>query len=108
MQQAPFLIRNIDVNGAENYTGYCIDLLEEISDMLNFDYDIYLGPDNNFGVSDDNGHWNGIIKELIEKVKCYHSISKFFLTIFLNDWMKILIRQDNELIHQTIVILLFY
>ena len=31
-------------------------------------YEIYEAPDQKFGTMDDNMEWNGMIKELIEKV----------------------------------------
>ncbi|KAG8282323.1 Ionotropic receptor 25a [Homalodisca vitripennis] len=67
--QNPFVMKVLDKNGKETdkFQGYCIDLIEEISKMLGFEYDIYIAPDNSFGFMDENGQWNGMIKELIEK-----------------------------------------
>ncbi|XP_074663065.1 glutamate receptor ionotropic, NMDA 1-like [Tubulanus polymorphus] len=51
-------------------TGYCIDLLIEISTSENFTFDMYLVPDNKFGSLDRvNGsserQWNGLMGELV-------------------------------------------
>jgi len=76
------------------FKGYCIDLIEEIRKLIGFEYEIYIAPDNNFGNfknliiikperivfhywyeifyssgnMDENGQWNGMVKELVEKV----------------------------------------
>ncbi|GLH09406.1 Chemosensory protein [Gryllus bimaculatus] len=51
----------------EKFKGYCIDLIEEIKNITTFEYDIYHVPDGEAGNMDENGKWNGMIKELIEK-----------------------------------------
>nr|QZH55075.1 ionotropic receptor 25a [Achelura yunnanensis] len=65
VQQKPFIIKDDD--SSKGFKGYCIDLIEEIRQIVKFDYEITLSPDGNYGTMDDHGNWNGIIKELIEK-----------------------------------------
>ncbi|CAG4975056.1 unnamed protein product [Parnassius apollo] len=65
VEQQPFIIR--DDKAPKGFKGYCIDLIEEIRQIVKFDYEITLSPDGSFGSMDENGNWNGIIKELIEK-----------------------------------------
>ncbi|XKL64087.1 hypothetical protein PGB90_004173 [Kerria lacca] len=65
--QHPFMIRIEDENDGIRYEGYCVDLIEEIRKLVGFEYEIYVAPDNKFGNMDENGQWNGMIKELIEK-----------------------------------------
>ncbi|XP_045769552.1 ionotropic receptor 25a [Maniola jurtina] len=65
VEQQPFIIRDDDA--PKGFKGYCIDLIEEIRQIVKFDYEITLTPDGNFGTMDENGNWNGIVKELIEK-----------------------------------------
>ncbi|KAG8261588.1 hypothetical protein J6590_069537 [Homalodisca vitripennis] len=65
--QKPFVIREVDSAGNEKFSGYCVDLLEEIRKLIGFEYEIYIAPDNEFGTMDEQGQWNGIIRELIEK-----------------------------------------
>ncbi|XP_057341195.1 ionotropic receptor 25a [Microplitis mediator] len=60
---APF----IDINATGHWEGYCIDLINEVQKIMNFEYEIYESPDNNFGTMDENGKWDGMIKELIDK-----------------------------------------
>nr|XP_022344463.1 ionotropic receptor 25a-like isoform X2 [Crassostrea virginica]XP_022344464.1 ionotropic receptor 25a-like isoform X2 [Crassostrea virginica] len=59
----PFIIHK----GNNSFDGYCIDLLHEIQNILKFDYELYTSPDGLVGNMDDKGHWNGIVKELMEK-----------------------------------------
>ncbi|CAK1555436.1 unnamed protein product [Leptosia nina] len=65
VEQHPFII--IDDQAPKGFKGYCIDLIEEIRQIVKFDYEISLVPDGSYGKMDENGNWNGIIKELIEK-----------------------------------------
>ena len=50
------------------FEGYCIDLLNDLKDLMGFEYEIYVTPDNLYGNMDENMEWNGMIKELIDKV----------------------------------------
>ena len=61
-------------HGAVTYEGYCIDLLNELAKKLHFTYDIYPSPDGLYGSETENGTWNGVIAELINKV--YELISQ--------------------------------
>jgi hypothetical protein len=51
------------------FEGFCIDILEEIAKRMNIKYVIYKAPDNKYGNELPNGSWNGVIRELIEKVR---------------------------------------
>jgi ionotropic glutamate receptor len=55
-------------NGTVQYYGYCVDLINAIKRLVNFDYELYEAPDGNYGAMDENGNWNGMIKELMDKV----------------------------------------
>ncbi|XP_045485455.1 ionotropic receptor 25a-like [Pieris rapae] len=61
----PFVIK--DEQAPKGFKGYCIDLIDEISHILKFDYEISLSPDGKIGAIDEAGNWNGIVKELMEK-----------------------------------------
>ncbi|XP_071055575.1 ionotropic receptor 25a [Onthophagus taurus] len=63
--QAPFIIE--DPDSPKGYSGYCIDLINDIATILKFDYEIYVAPDGKFGNMDIKGNWNGVVKELVEK-----------------------------------------
>lgn len=45
--QPPFIIR--DENAPKGFKGYCIDLINEIAQIVQFDYDIKEVEDNKFG-----------------------------------------------------------
>ncbi|XP_036327744.1 ionotropic receptor 25a [Rhagoletis pomonella] len=63
--QAPFIIK--DETAPKGYKGYCIDLINEIADIVHFDYTIQEVEDGKFGNMDEKGEWNGIVKKLMDK-----------------------------------------
>ncbi|XP_050303158.1 ionotropic receptor 25a isoform X2 [Anthonomus grandis grandis] len=63
--QKPFIYR--DETAPKGFKGYCIDLIDEIANILHFDYEIEAVADGMFGNMDEQGNWNGIIKDLIDK-----------------------------------------
>nr|ALG36131.1 ionotropic receptor 1 [Sclerodermus sp. MQW-2015] len=60
----PFVMYDAEKN---KWSGYCIDLLEEIREYIAFEYDIHEVEDKEYGKMSEDGSWNGMIKELIEK-----------------------------------------
>ncbi|PVD34154.1 hypothetical protein C0Q70_05417 [Pomacea canaliculata] len=46
----------------ENLEGFCIDLANEVSRKLHFDYHIQFVNDGNYGRELDNGTWNGMVE----------------------------------------------
>ncbi|KAG1662334.1 Glutamate receptor ionotropic, kainate 2 [Nymphon striatum] len=58
---------NADPNGGnERFEGYCIDLIEAISQRLKFKYEIHIAKDKTNGKMDpETREWNGMIGELI-------------------------------------------
>ena len=51
--------------GNDRYEGYSVDLVEEISKILHFNYTIKLVEDGKYGSFDkETGKWNGMIGEL--------------------------------------------
>ena len=59
-----------DENGAfaNNYTGYSIDLIYALSEIMKFEFELYEAPDGQYGNMNEQGEWNGAIKELIDQV----------------------------------------
>lgn len=49
------------------WSGYCIELIDELAAYLNFTYDIREVDDRQFGTIGKNGTWTGMIRELKEK-----------------------------------------
>lgn len=74
IQDDPFVIKEKRKDGAISFKGYCIDLLEELARNLHFTYDIYTTPDGNYGAEAENGTWNGVIGELINRVGIKQSL----------------------------------
>ena len=79
-----------ELKGNDVYEGYCAELAEKIAEMIHFNYELKLVEDNKFGAW-DNGSWNGMVGELINRVRttpvcnneiracvcvCYHSASQ--------------------------------
>jgi hypothetical protein len=54
--------------GNDKFQGFCVDLLEEVSNIVGFQYKIRLVPDGKYGALDDMGVWNGMVQEIISKV----------------------------------------
>jgi len=61
--QPPFTIWNTTT---KKYEGYCIDLIEELRNIMDFEYEIYHAKDG-YGVMDEDEQWNGLIGELVNK-----------------------------------------
>ena len=54
--------------GNAQFEGFCVDLLEEIAQQVGFQYEIRLVPDTKYGAPDKDGNWNGMVKQLLDKV----------------------------------------
>ena len=57
------------------YEGFCIDLIEELAKMLHFTYEIYPSPDGQYGGITENGTWDGMMGELVNKVSTHRDTS---------------------------------
>ena len=69
------------LNGNDLFEGYCIDLLEQISKIVGFNYTIKLVDDGLYGTIED-GIWNGLVKDLIDKVvnfKAFNTVFQMFV-----------------------------
>lgn len=53
----------------KKYQGYSIDVLDALSNYLGFKYEIYVAPDHKYGSLQPDGQWNGLIGELVFKVR---------------------------------------
>lgn len=53
----------------KKYQGFAIDVLDALSNYLGFKYEIYLAPDHKYGSQQADGTWNGLIGELVFKVR---------------------------------------
>ena len=51
------------------YEGYIVDILNSLASQNNFTYSIVPEPDGVYGVKDDKGNWNGMMGNLVSKVR---------------------------------------
>ena len=61
-QNEPFVfLKNDSVNriGNDQYQGFLIDLLENVSDRTTFEFVLKLQEDGRYGMQLDDGNWNG-------------------------------------------------
>ncbi|KAA0202952.1 Ionotropic receptor 201, partial [Hyalella azteca] len=49
-----------------NHTGFLVDIMNMLSQQMNFTYSIYNVCDGNFGSQLPNGSWTGILREVLE------------------------------------------
>ena len=75
-QEPPYLLmKNPDsgenLTGNDQYEGFCVDMLNEIAKEVGFKYVIQIVNDGNYGAQEPDGTWNGMVGELIEKVRFY-------------------------------------
>jgi len=83
-QERPYVMVKEDRNltGNARFEGFCIDLLKWIADQVGFQYAIKLVPDHMYGVYDlETKKWNGIVHELMEKVRTHVILSSFLTRV---------------------------
>ncbi|XP_017892674.1 ionotropic receptor 25a [Ceratina calcarata] len=51
-------------HGREMWEGYCIDFIKKLSEEMQFDYDLVIPQDRQFGKKLPNGQWDGLIGDL--------------------------------------------
>lgn len=67
--EVPYVMPRSEKNltGNSRFQGFCIDLLQAVSNLVGFQYAIEVVPDV-YGVYDpDTGEWNGLVRQLIDK-----------------------------------------
>lgn len=57
-----------DEKGREMWEGYCIDFIQKLSEEMQFDYDLIVPEDRQFGKKLSSGHWDGLIGDLAKGV----------------------------------------
>jgi len=62
------------------YEGYCADLAQKISELVQFNYELKIVDDNKFG-AEENGTWNGLVGELIRRVIIIIIITTIFIVL---------------------------
>jgi ionotropic glutamate receptor len=54
----------VDSEGKALWEGYCIDLLQKLSELMGFDYEIVPPANGEFGKRYPNGTWDGMVGDL--------------------------------------------
>ena len=75
--------------GNDRFEGYLIDLITEIAKKRNFKFELYVSPDGNYGSKNNDGIWNGMIRELIVGVSAFlpcsfPSLLSLFIPVILH------------------------
>ncbi|CAG0882501.1 unnamed protein product [Cyprideis torosa] len=52
--------------GNDRYEGFCIDIIDEIAQILKFNYTLREVADGKWGKTNEKGEWDGMIKELMD------------------------------------------
>ncbi|XP_067899075.1 glutamate receptor ionotropic, delta-2-like isoform X2 [Heterodontus francisci] len=64
----PFVMVSENIFGQpKEFCGFSVDVLNALSEHLGFKYQIYQAPDHQYGKLQNNGKWNGMIGELVNK-----------------------------------------
>lgn len=59
----------VKLTGNDRFEGFGIELIDELSMMLGFNYTFKLQEDSVYGsLNKETGEWNGMIRELIDYV----------------------------------------
>jgi hypothetical protein len=69
-------------NTTNKFVGFCIDILLDLAERLNFTFEIEIVKDKTFGKKSEKGEWNGIIGELVNRVcNMFSSSNSFYYLI---------------------------
>uniref|UniRef100_A0A1W7RAA1 Glutamate receptor 1 n=1 Tax=Hadrurus spadix TaxID=141984 RepID=A0A1W7RAA1_9SCOR len=92
--------------GNDQFEGYCIDLVFELSKLLGFKYEFHLVRDRHHGASNDKKEWTGMIRELIDReadmavgdltITYERDVVVDFTTPFMNLGVSILFRKPTK------------
>jgi len=66
----PYLLLKSGTDGRE-FEGFIPDLLDEVSQLVDFNYTIRLVRDGKYGSRNPDGSWNGMIHEVTRRVGTY-------------------------------------
>lgn len=55
-------------SGNDRFEGFCIELMQKLSERVGFKYSIQLVKDNSYGNRQPDGTFNGMIKEVMNMV----------------------------------------
>ncbi|XP_040571507.1 glutamate receptor ionotropic, kainate 2 [Lepeophtheirus salmonis] len=68
IENAPYTMLKLEtkrLKGNDRFEGFAIDLMKDISEILDFNITFKLVDDGKYGNQDEHGNWNGLIKEVL-------------------------------------------
>ncbi|KAK2714937.1 glutamate receptor ionotropic, kainate 2-like isoform X3 [Artemia franciscana] len=96
----------LGLEGNDRFEGFAVELINDISEILKFNYKIHVVEDGNYGSLDANGQWNGMIKELLDQkadvaigdlsINYDRETAVDFTTPFLNTGISILYKKAQK------------
>ena len=79
LKEKPFTMLKTNQEGLmgnARFEGFAVDLIEHISKLLGFTYELYEVHDGNFGAKNqETGEWNGMVGEIIAGVSEYVNVT---------------------------------
>ncbi|XP_078658815.1 glutamate receptor ionotropic, delta-2-like [Branchiostoma floridae x Branchiostoma belcheri] len=64
LTEEPFAFR-VDTSDGPEFSGFCMDLLKELSIMLDYDYELYEVHDGKYGSRGADGTWSGMVGDVM-------------------------------------------
>ncbi|KAM3960066.1 glutamate receptor ionotropic, kainate 2 [Aphomia sociella] len=68
------------LSGNDRYEGFCVELIDKLSKLLNFNYTLIEQPDGIYGSPSATGEWNGMIGRLMRDPKVDFAITDLTIT----------------------------
>ena len=68
VSQEPWTYMVTDKNNNTKWTGYCIDLIQKVSETLSFDYELVVPTMGTYGDRAKDGEWDGLVGALMTGV----------------------------------------
>ena len=59
----------VHTNDPNAYVGYCVDLATRLADEMKFSYEFMFPKDDQYGVRQKDGSWNGLVGDLSNGVR---------------------------------------
>ncbi|XP_043188365.1 glutamate receptor ionotropic, kainate 2-like isoform X1 [Amphibalanus amphitrite] len=82
-------------HGNDRYTGICVELMDRLAEIHNFNYTLIVNPEGTAGKPDSEGRWNGMIGDLLSG-KAHLAIADLTITAtrgkainFTTQWMSL-------------------
>lgn len=70
------------LTGNERFEGFCVDLIHEICNRLRCKYEYRLVGDDSYGKRHENGTWNGMVGEVINRVSKEYYLEYYIFYFF--------------------------